>query len=1006
MPVEFLSDEQAARYGRFHTDPTPEQLTRYFYLSEQDHALIAGRRREHNKLGFALQLCTLRFLGTFLSDPTLVPASAVQTLATQLHLDSTVFPDYRRRVSTWYEHQTVILTHTHHRPFDDFQAFRLIRWLYAQLAVSTVRPSVLFDLTTAHLVSQQVVLPGVTVLARLVARVRERVSQQTFEGLSRRLTREQRANLEALLWLPEGQRLTLLEVLRTSPTRVTSPALHAAIGRVEQIRAVGIGEVNVNDLPESRQALLARHAQTAWAQTLQRMGEERRLATLLIFVQHLERTATDDVLDLFDALMTTLALKGEAKRRQERWRTLKDLDQAALVLGDAVRVLLDTDIPERDIRRAVFGQVGETRLREAVSTVRELASEDDDSAPQALSGSYTTVRRFLPALLSVIELAGTPCAKPLLDAWRFLRRMEAGGRGKPRWSEAPRAFVPRSWERRVFPLRGEVNHQAYTLCVLERLQQAIKRREVFAPSGERYADPRSELLQGPDWEAARDDLSRALGRSLDPGVELDLLRTELAAAYREVEENLTHNTALNLEVREGHTRVNLTPLEAQQEPLSLLHLREQVSRRLPPVDLAALLLEVHTFTGFAGTFTHLTDGKAQVRDLPLSVCAVLLAQACNIGLKAVARAEHPALTLSRLSWVQQNYVRAETMTGANARLVDAQADLPLAQSWGGGEVASADGLRFVVPVRTVSAGWNSKYFGAQRGVTYYNFTSDQFTGFHGIVVPGTLRDSLFILAGLLEQQTQLDPREIMADTHGYSDVVFGLFTLLGYRFSPRLADLQDQRFWRLEKDADYGALNDLSRHAVNQRRIAEHWEDMLRLAGSLKLGKVKATAVMRTLQRGGSLSGLGRAVAELGRIEKTLYLLAYVQDEAYRRRILVQLNRGEGRHAVARAVFHGRKGELRQRYREGMEDQLGALGLVVNAIVLWNTRYIGVALGDLRQSGTAVNDEDVARLSPLLHEHVNMLGRYDFTLPDEIASGQLRPLRDPDSFEAFLAQLP
>lgn len=79
---------------------------------------------------------------------------------------------------------------------------------------------------------------------------------------------------------------------------------------------------------------------------------------------------------------------------------------------------------------------------------------------------------------------------------------------------------------------------------------------------------------------------------------------------------------------------------------------------------------------------------------------------------------------------------------------------------------------------------------------------------------------------------------------------------------------------------------------------------------------------------------------------------------------------------------------------------------MVNAIVLWNTRYIGVALGDLRQSGTAVNDEDVARLSPLLHEHVNMLGRYDFTLPDEIASGQLRPLRDPDSFEAFLAQLP
>jgi TnpA family transposase len=177
----------------------------------------------------------------------------------------------------------------------------------------------------------------------------------------------------------------------------------------------------------------------------------------------------------------------------------------------------------------------------------------------------------------------------------------------------------------------------------------------------------------------------------------------------------------------------------------------------------------------------------------------------------------------------------------------------------------------------------------------------------------------------------------------------------------------------MSKEDDYGPLTELSRHVVNPRLISDHWDDMLRLAGSLKLGKVKATAVMRTLQRAGSLSGLGRAVAELGRVEKTLYLLAYVQDENYRRRILVQLNRGEGRHALARAVFHGKKGELRQRYREGIEDQLGALGLVVNALALWNTRYLQQALEQWQETDKHLNPEDVARLSPLLHEHVNML---------------------------------
>jgi hypothetical protein len=146
------------------------------------------------------------------------------------------------------------------------------------------------------------------------------------------------------------------------------------------------------------------------------------------------------------------------------------------------------------------------------------------------------------------------------------------------------------------------------------------------------------------------------------------------------------------------------------------------------------------------------------------------------------------LTRDRLSWVLQNYIRADTLTRANARLVDYQATLPLAQEWGGGEVASADGLRFVTPVRTINAGPNRKYFGAERGVTYYNFTSDQCTGFHGIVIPGTLRDSLYILEGLLEQQTSLRPTELMTDTAGASDIVFGLFWLLGFQFSPRLAD--------------------------------------------------------------------------------------------------------------------------------------------------------------------------------------------------------------------------
>lgn len=177
-------------------------------------------------------------------------------------------------------------------------------------------------------------------------------------------------------------------------------------------------------------------------------------------------------------------------------------------------------------------------------------------------------------------------------------------------------------------------------------------------------------------------------------------------------------------------------------------------------------------------------------------------------------------------------------------------------------MASADGMRFIAPVRTVHAGPNRKYFGSSRGITWYNFISDQYSGFHGVVVPGTLRDSIFVLEGLLEQQTGLNPTEIMTDTAGSSDLIFGLFWLLGYQFSPRLADAGASVFWRVDKDADYGVLNDLARNTANTRKIEQHWDDMMRMAGSLTLGKIRASVAIRSLLSSDRPSGLTQAIYE------------------------------------------------------------------------------------------------------------------------------------------------
>lgn len=999
MPVEFLSPDQQRRYGCYTEVPSPLQLARYFPFDDRDRQLIARRRMDHTRLGFALQLGTVRFLGTFLPDPTTVPDAVVTYVAQQLEIpDAGCVTHYNTRDTHW-DHAAEIQQAYGYREFQDpHEGFALVRWLYTRAWLSAERPSILFDLATARLVERKVLLPGVTTLERLVAQVRDRTALRLWHRLATLPTTDQQTQLEALLQVAEGERVSPLERLRRAPTHISGPTLVTALQRFEEIRAIGGSELPLDRIPPNRLRALARYGAAARAQAIAQMTPERRLATLVAFAAAFEQTALDDALDLLDLLLTDIIHTAENEGQQTRLRTLHDLDAAALQLWEAIQIVLDETIEASRVRSQVFAKIPPEQLVEAAAQVATLTRPPDDNYYPELVERYQRVRRFLPTLLQTVAFEGTQAGQPLLEALHFLK--EQTSRRQPNMQRAPLAFVPAAWRRLVQPRHEpQADRRAYTLCAMAGLQESLRRRDVFATGSERWGDPRVKLVQGAHWETMRSQVCRALGRKESPEPELTALAEQLETAYQRTATNFSTNGAVRVEQVDGRDTLTVTGLDKLDEPPSLLALRDQVQALLPRVDLPEVLLEIHARTGFANEFTHISEGAARVADLPVSLCAVLLAEACNIGLEPVVRSDVPALTRSRLSWVQQNYIRAETLTRANACLVDTQATIPLAQEWGGGEVASADGLRFVVPVRTLNAGPNRKYFNTDRGVTYYNFTSDQFTGFHAIVIPGTLRDSMFILDGLLEHQTRLQPVEVMADTAGVSDVVFGLFWLLGYQFSPRLADLGEASFWRIDPQADYGVLNTIARSRVNTKLIARNWDDLLRVAGSLQQGTVSASELMRSILRSRRPSTLARALAALGRIPKTLYMLAYIDDEQYRRRILTQLNRGEGRHSVARAVFHGQRGELRQRYREGQEDQLGALGLVVNAIVLWNTLYMEAALKQIQAGQMPVAAADIARLSPLVHRHINFQGRYSFALAEAIARGALRPLHDLSELE-------
>src|SRR5215203_3038207 len=380
MPVSFLTEDQERRYGRFAGDPSPEQLARHFHLDDADHAFVAGHRGAHMRLGCAVQLGTVRFLGTFLEDPTDVPVRVVRCLAEQL--DLTVDGHMAAyRASGWrWRHPVEIREAYGYRTFDaPGLSFRLTRWLYALCWTGTDRPSVLFDRATVWLMAGKVLLPGATTLERLVARVRARASERLWQRLSINVTPAQRERLEALLVVPEiGRRQSPLDRLRNGPVLTSGKELARTVRRLGEVQDLARDLPRTDRVPRSRVLALARFATASKAQAIMRLPDQRRVATLLAFVRTLEATAQDDVLDLFDVVVTRIFADAQHIGREARMRNLRDLDAAALTLRRACCALVDDGTADAAVRQAAFAAVPRKVVEAALARVDALARPPDD----------------------------------------------------------------------------------------------------------------------------------------------------------------------------------------------------------------------------------------------------------------------------------------------------------------------------------------------------------------------------------------------------------------------------------------------------------------------------------------------------------------------------------------------------------------------------------------------------------------------------------------------------
>lgn len=442
-----------------------------------------------------------------------------------------------------------------------------------------------------------------------------------------------------------------------------------------------------------------------------------------------------------------------------------------------------------------------------------------------------------PTLTGVVDFGATPEGAPVLAGLRSLPDLL--GRKKVAASEIDLSLLSGSWRRLVLSAPGVepgcVEWKAYVFCVLEHFHWMLRRREIFARNSSKWGDPRAKLLSGAAWTRTRPTVLASLGLPEDAQEQLRARAELLDGTYREVASRLPVNTQATFG-EDG--RLHLAALEPEPDPPSLVELRAAVKSMMPRVDLPEAILEVFSWTGADRAFTSITGSESRLADLRITIAALLVAHGCNVGYTPVIGGAD-TLTRDRLGHVDHNYLRLATYRAANATMIDYQAGIDLAQAWGGGLVASVDGMRFVAPVPSVYARPNPRFFGRRGGATWLNMINDQAAGLGGKVVAGTPRDSLYVLDVLYDREGGKLPEMIVTDTASYSDIVFGLLTLAGYVYAPQLADLPDQKMWRVDARAHYGPFQQVARGRVDPVRIERHWDDILRIIGSIHTGAVR-----------------------------------------------------------------------------------------------------------------------------------------------------------------------
>ena len=749
-----------------------------------------------------------------------------------------------------------------------------------------------------------------------------------------------------------------------SPDAVGYAARNLAgiLARLAHVRSIGLDHRIAERVHEHRFEQLVREGQVAPAFLLSDYSLRRRRATLAVAVLNMEARLADAAIEMFGKQTGLLFAKAKAAQKRTVEATTRDVNRLMRLFGATVGALRVAREDGLDVWEALDTGVGWSKLLGAEGEATAIADMTRDEPLIRAAGRYMTLRRYAPAFLDAFRFKAAGSRDGVLGAIKVVRDLNASGR-RDVPANAPMPFS-RKWKAAITE-GGAIDRRRYETATVATVRERLQ-------SGDLWVEGTRDHRRFDSYLLPRDRAAEvAAGLPFDTDVDryLDGRAKLLDWRMRRFAASLKRGALDGVELRGGELRVS--PLVAVTPPAAD-KLDAAVDRLMPRVRITELLAEVEARTGFLCAFPELRSGRAHPN--PQAVLAAILADATNLGVERMANASQ-GVTYAQLAWTHGWYISEENYAAGLRHLVDAQSALPLARVWGDGSTSSSDGQFFRSGRRGAAGSVNARY-DREPGQKLYAHVADTYAPYHLNLLSATAAEAPYVLDGLVAHGCGIEPVTHYTDTGGASDHVFALAHLLGFRFVPRLRDLADRKLGVFAATTRQQLLANLIGRPFNVSAIRESWEEIVRLAASVRAGAVLPSVMLKKLAAHRRQNRLDFALQEVGRIERTLFTLDWLESKSLRQQCQAGLNKGEARHTLAQAVFVHKQGRLRDPQFDNQALKASGLTLVTAAIVYWNTLYMGCAVEYLRARGEPAPDELLAHIAPLGWRHISLTGDY------------------------------